>query len=31
VRWIMKQNLRKRRLERMDAGWVAHWKSRLGM
>ena len=31
VRWIMKQNLRKRRLERMDAGWVAHWKSRMGM
>lgn len=31
VRWIMKQNLRKRRLERMDAGWVVRWKSTLGM
>jgi hypothetical protein len=30
VRWIMKQNLGKKRLERMDATWVTIWKSRLG-
>jgi hypothetical protein len=29
VRWIMKQNLNKKRLERMDADWVADWKSKL--
>jgi hypothetical protein len=29
--WIMKQNLRKKRLERMDAEWVAHWKDQLGL
>ena len=29
VRWIMKQNLKKRRLARMDAGWVAKWQARL--
>jgi hypothetical protein len=29
VRWIMKQNLSKKRLERMDAEWVAGWQSRL--
>jgi hypothetical protein len=26
VRWIMRQNLRKKRLERMDAKWVAAWR-----
>jgi hypothetical protein len=26
VRWIMLQNLRKTRLERMDRAWVARWK-----
>jgi hypothetical protein len=31
VRWIMKQNLRKKRLERMDADWVFRWRSELGM
>jgi hypothetical protein len=31
VLWIMKQNLRKKRLERMDAEWVRNWQSRLGM
>ena len=31
VRWIMKQNLRKKGLERMDADWVAGWKSQLNM
>jgi len=31
VRWIMKQNLRKKRLERMDDEWVQHWKVQLGM
>jgi hypothetical protein len=30
VRWIMRQNLRKKRLARMDAEWVAAWKERLG-
>ena len=30
VRWIMKQNLSKKRLERADAAWVAAWKSQLG-
>lgn len=30
VRWIMRQNLSKKRLERMDDAWVATWKSRLG-
>lgn len=29
IRWIMKQNLRKKRLDRMDAEWVADWKSQL--
>ena len=28
VRWIMKENLKKQRLERMDAGWVAAWRQR---
>lgn len=30
VRWIMKQNLGKKRLERADAAWVATWKRQLG-
>ena len=30
VRWIMRQNLGKKRLERMDDAWVALWSSRLG-
>lgn len=30
IRWIMKQNLTKKRLERMDAEWVATWQSQLG-
>jgi hypothetical protein len=30
IRWIMKQNLSKKRLERMDAEWVATWKCQLG-
>jgi hypothetical protein len=24
IRWIMRENLRKKRLERMDPEWVAH-------
>ena len=31
VLWIMKQNLRKKRLTRMDAEWVERWKTQLGM
>jgi hypothetical protein len=31
VLWIMKQNLRKKRLNRTDAEWVRRWKARLGM
>ncbi len=31
VIWIMKQNLRKKRLVRMDAEWVERWKIELGM
>lgn len=30
VRWIMRQNLSKKRLERMDGNWVATWRSKLG-
>jgi hypothetical protein len=30
VRWIMKENLKKKRLARVDAEWVAAWKERLG-
>jgi hypothetical protein len=26
VIWIMKENLKKNRLERMDAAWVAGWR-----
>ena len=29
VRWIMKQNLKKARLARMDADWVAEWRDRV--
>jgi hypothetical protein len=29
VRWIMKQNLKKARLARVDADWVAVWQARL--
>jgi hypothetical protein len=29
VRWIMKENLRKKRVARMDARWVEAWRSRL--
>jgi len=31
VLWIMKENLRKKRLTRLDAEWVARWKVQLGM
>lgn len=31
VLWIMKENLRKKRLVRMDAAWVEETKARLGM
>jgi 3-methyladenine DNA glycosylase AlkC len=27
VRWIMKENLKKKRLARMDAAWVARWQA----
>ena len=30
VLWIMKQNLRKKRLERIDADWVRSWQPKLG-
>ena len=30
IRWIMKENLKKNRLARMDAGWVSKWRSRAG-
>ncbi len=26
VRWVMKENLRKQRLSRMDAAWVGRWQ-----
>ena len=29
VQWVMKQNLRKKRLERMDPAWVSHWRGEL--
>lgn len=29
IRWIMKENLRKKRLERMDAQWVMKWRRTL--
>jgi hypothetical protein len=31
IRWIMKENLRKKRLERVEPAWVEAWKTRLGM
>jgi hypothetical protein len=31
VLWVMKENLRKKRLSRMDAGWVAAARLQLGM
>jgi hypothetical protein len=31
VIWIMKENLRKKRLTRMDAEWAEKWKVRVGM
>ena len=31
VLWIMKENLRKKRLERMDPEWVRKWQAQLGM
>ena len=30
VRWIMKENLKKDRLARMDARWVKKWRGRIG-
>ncbi len=30
VRWIMKENLKKNRLARVDASWVKRWQSRVG-
>jgi hypothetical protein len=27
--WIMRENLKKDRLKRMDAKWVNHWQARL--
>jgi HEAT repeat protein len=29
VRWIMNENLKKKRLERMDKDWVSSWKSKI--
>ena len=29
IRWMMKENLKKKRLARMDAGWVAEWLARM--
>jgi hypothetical protein len=29
IRWIMKQNLKKKRLQKMDGAWVAAWEARL--
>ena len=29
VQWIMKENLKKQRLARMDAGWVKKWQGRI--
>ena len=31
IRWIMKENLRKDRLARMDPEWTKQWKLKLGM
>ncbi len=29
IRWIMKENLKKKRLARMDAEWVNHWRCKI--
>jgi len=29
LRWVMRENLKKNRLERMDAAWVDYWKVRV--
>ncbi|AFQ42736.1 hypothetical protein [Desulfosporosinus meridiei] len=31
IRWIMKENLRKKRLEKMDLDWTRRWKAELGV
>jgi hypothetical protein len=31
VRWVMKTNLTKKRLQRAAPDWVAHWRSSLGL
>jgi hypothetical protein len=31
VLWIMTENLKKKRLARMDTAWVTRWKARLGI
>jgi hypothetical protein len=31
VLWVMRENLKKARLERMDAAWTAGWKEKLGV
>jgi hypothetical protein len=31
VLWIMKENLKKKRLTRMDPGWIEKWMARLGV
>jgi hypothetical protein len=30
VRWVMRENLKKKRLERMDEAWVKASKARIG-
>jgi hypothetical protein len=30
IRWIMKENMNKNRLERMDAEWVRIWRGKIG-
>jgi hypothetical protein len=29
IQWIMRENLKKSRLERMDAGWVEQWRKKI--
>jgi hypothetical protein len=29
IRWIMRENLKKKRLERVDAAWVHSWQAAL--
>jgi len=29
VRWIMRENLKKNRLARMDAKWVKYWQDKM--